>query len=92
MKKLFFALITATALLSFASCGNSVEDKSVSMFQQMYDAGEANDLETFTKLVKEYDSWLQGLSEEDKKKAAEAVYAWDKDKAEQVEKAAMQVL
>ena len=62
------------------------------MLQQMYDAGEANDLETFTKLVKEYNSWLQGLSEEDKKKAAEAVYAWDKDKAEQVEKAAMQLL
>ena len=88
MKKLFFALVTAVALVSFASCGgdskSSVETKAVKMFKEMYAAGEAEDLEKFTKLAEEFDEWQKDLSESDQKKAYKAVMAWDEEKAEQV--------
>ena len=96
MKKLFFALVTAVALISFASCGgdskSSVETKAVKMFKEMYAAGEADDLEKFTKLAEEFDEWLKGLSESDQEKVEKAVMDWDEEKAEQVIEAANEIL
>ena len=51
---------------------------------KMYAAGEAEDLEKFTKLAEEFDEWQKDLSESDQKKAYKAVMAWDEEKAEQV--------
>lgn len=91
MKKLFLALFTATALLSVAAC-TSVGDEAVEKFQEMYKAGAKGDKATFTKLVNEFDEWMEGLSEEEKKEAFDAVMAWDKEKATQVEMSANAVL
>ena len=114
MKKLFFALVTAFALISFASCGGnsskgskdagdgkptteegtelSNEEYAVEMFKKMYAAGEADDLEKFTKLAKEFDAWLNDLSVSEQKKVEKAVMAWDEEKAEQVIDAANEIL
>ena len=74
MKKLFFALITATALLSFASCGNSgnsgnsVEGKAKECCEKMLNA---KSIEEFLRINAESKDWYKGLSEEDKKVAEE---------------------
>ena len=135
MKKLLFVILTATAIISVASCsGNNkssekkatteqtdpkgndqatpaatpvatpepaaepvapaltAEEYAVDMFQQMYAAGEADDLATFTKLAKEFDAWWKTLSDEDLEKAQEAIFAWDEEKADMVLEAANHVL
>lgn len=131
MKKLLFAILTATAIISVASCGGNgkssdkkatteqttpqgndqaptvtaeptapveaapaqtVEEYAVAMFQQMYAVGEADDLATFTKLAKEFDAWINTLSDYDRQKAQNAVYAWDEEKADMVIDAANHVL
>lgn len=68
MKKLFFALITATALLSFTACGNDVEDKAREYCEKMLNA---KSIEEFRRISAESDDWYKGLSEEDKKVAEE---------------------
>jgi hypothetical protein len=96
MKKLFFALVTAVALVSFASCGgdskSSAETKAVNMFKEMYAAGEADDLEKFTKLAEEFDAWFKNLPESEQEKVHKAVMDWDEEKAEQVIDAANEIL
>lgn len=74
MKKLFFALITATALLSFASCGNSVEDKAKEYAEKMLNA---NTISEFEAAAAESAKWYNGLSEDDKKVANEAVKSYE---------------
>ena len=68
MKKLFFALITATALLSFTACGNDVEDKAKEYCEKMLNA---KSIEEFQRINAESNDWYKGLSEEDKKVADE---------------------
>ena len=126
MNKLLFAILTATAIISVASCGGNgkssdkkatteqttpqgndqapdvtaeptapaqtVEEYAVAMFQQMYAVGEADDLATFTKLAQEFDAWINTLSDYDRQKAQNAVYAWDEEKADMVIDAANHVL
>ena len=71
---------------------DAIGAKAVEMFQQMYQAGENDDLATFKKLAKKFDTWFNGLSEEDQEKAENAVMAWDEEKAEMVIDAANEVL
>ena len=74
MKKLFFSLITATALLSFASCGNPVEDKAKEYCEQLLNAKTAVEA---GKIISDSDKWYEGLSEEDKKVADEVMKTYE---------------
>ena len=76
MKKLFFALITATALLSFTACGNDVEDKAKEYCEKMLNA---KSIEEFQRINAESNDWYKGLSEEDKKVADEVSKSYKRE-------------
>jgi hypothetical protein len=96
MKKLFFALVTAVALISFTSCSDTTkgpnEIKAVEMFKNMGECLDQNNQEEFTKLAEEFDEWFGSLPGKDMEKVKKAVMEWDKKKAEAIIKAAEEVL
>ena len=77
MKKLSMIAATFAVMFAMASC-SSPADKAVEYSEAMKAAALANDVALYEKIEKEAMAWLEGLSDEDKKAAEEAIANWMK--------------
>ena len=84
MKKLSMIAATFAVMFAMVAC-SSPADKAVSFCEDMKAAIEANDMEKAMKIAEEVMEWEKGLSEEDKKAAAEATANWMKANPEVAE-------